>query len=221
MRANTHYFITGISTEVGKTITSAIWVQAWGLDYWKPIQCGDLEASDSLTVKSLVQRQDIKIYPEAQRFKLAQSPHWASAKEGVNLSTDAFDLPPSSGLVIEGAGGILTPLNKQETMLDLAWKFESNTVANSKAISLEMIVVVKPYLGCLNHTILTCEAIKQRQLTIAGLVISGDADPEIIDFLCEKTQLPLLMHLPNFSRLNPDVVASAAAHWVEKIKKDF
>ena len=194
-------FITGTDTGVGKTIVSSIVTRALGADYWKPVQCGDLEASDSGTVRRLVGDQAGVIHPEAFRLKTPASPHRAAALENVSLRLEDFRLPETGNtLVVEGAGGVLVPLNDEERIIDLAAVF-----------GLATIVVCRHYLGSLNHTFLTIEAIRSRGISICGLVFSGEQDEDYEDFISARTGLPVLLKVQKEKEFCPENIASYAA----------
>lgn len=185
-------FVTGIDTGVGKTLVSALLMRCFQADYWKPFQCGDLDNSDSRTVKNLVSKSYRgKIHPEAWQLKAPQSPHIAAAAEGLSLSLEEISLPETKNhLIVEGAGGVLVPLNKDEYIIDIASKF-----------SLSVIVVIKPYLGCFNHTLMTYEALLSRGLSILGFVVNGDDSLGLAKFLENKTHLPILCKIPDLDSL--------------------
>ena len=113
-------FVTGIGTGVGKTVASAVLVEALQADYWKPIQCGNLEDSDSKTVESLITNAVTTIHPETYRLKTASSPHYAAKMEEVEINIEQCVAPEAEGhLIIEGAGGLMVPLNGHECVVDL------------------------------------------------------------------------------------------------------
>ena len=145
-------FVTGIGTGVGKTIASAVLVEALKADYWKPIQCGNLDISDTVTVKSLISNPVSKIHPEAYRLKTASSPYYAAKLEGVQIELKKC-IPPvtTRHLIIDGAGGLLVPLNDKECVADLI-----------SALRAPVVLVCKNYLGSINHTLLSIELLKQR-----------------------------------------------------------
>ena len=160
----TTFFVTGISTEVGKTVVSAALTEALGADYWKPVQAGDLDNSDSIKVRKLVQHPGSKFHDPAFQLKHAMSPHAAAALEKVSIKTTQIKRPlTENNLVIEGAGGLLVPLNSKETMLDLIMPED------------RVILVSRHYLGSINHTLLSIEALRQRALKLEGIVFVGDS----------------------------------------------
>lgn len=168
MNKEKNLFITGIGTGVGKTVVSAVLVQQLKADYWKPIQSGDLDNSDTDMVKKLVDQEGKQFHPERHRLKLAASPHKSAAKEGIVIKSSDFELPITSNrLIIEGAGGILVPISDEFFMVDLIHQFKA-----------EVVLVVRDYLGCINHTLLTIEFLKQQKIPIAYLVLNGDMDED-------------------------------------------
>lgn len=174
-------FITGISTDVGKTITSAIIVEALEADYWKPIQAGDLENSDSHKVKSYISNDKTVIHENSYKLKTPASPHFAAELDGIIIDLKQIKEPnPDSyrdknHLVIEGAGGIFVPLNETDCVVDLIQP------------DYKVIVVSKHYLGSINHTLLTIEALKSRKINIAGIIFSGDENKATEAVILNKT----------------------------------
>ncbi len=159
------YFITAIGTDSGKTLVSAILCQALGADYWKPVQAGTPKDAD--TVKELVSK-NIIIHPETYFLKTPASPHAAAKIDGIKIELNQFSIPQySNHLVIEGAGGLLVPLNENDKVADLIIK-----------LNVPVILVVNLYLGCINHSLLTIEALQNRNIPIAGLIFNGAPNPE-------------------------------------------
>ena len=191
-------FITGISTEVGKTVASAIVVEALQADYWKPIQAGDLDNSDSHKVESLISNEKTVIHPNSYALNTPMSPHAAAEIDGVTIDLDAI-VPPvtENHLVIEGAGGLLVPLNDTDTIFDLIRPDH------------KVIVVSRHYLGSINHTLCAVEAIERRGLNIAGLVISGAEHKPSEEVILSGTGVPILARLNEVKNedLNPE------KHW--------
>jgi len=145
---NKIFFVTGIGTGVGKTIVSSVFVEALQADYWKPIQSGDLDSSDSKLVKFLTSSHLI-VHPERYRLKKSASPHHSAREEMIKIGLNDFKIPKTvNSLIIEGAGGLFVLINDNNYLIDLIHQFDLST-----------IVVATNYLGCINHTILTLEAI--------------------------------------------------------------
>lgn len=157
-------FVTGIGTDAGKTVVSSILVEALKADYWKPVQAGTYFTTDSETVKKLISNSSTIIHPEAYKLRESKSPHEASEIEGIKIDSEKIVLPDFSNdiLVIEGAGGTMVPLNEKFFIIDLIKKFDAET-----------IVVIQNYLGSINHSLLTIDALKHRGIKIIGLVFNG------------------------------------------------
>ncbi|HEX4887159.1 MAG TPA: dethiobiotin synthase [Luteibaculaceae bacterium] len=179
------YFIAGIDTNIGKTTVSAILCKATGADYWKPVQSGELDNSDTLKVKRLVGKEHTgRFHPESFALKHPLSPHAAAELEGVILNKADIHIPPTENtLIIEGAGGLMVPLNHWETYLD--WVEEHQ---------LPIILVSKNYLGSINHTLLSIQAIKQRHLNLLGVIINGSANTQSEAAIEKIGQTPILFH---------------------------
>lgn len=170
---NKRLFVTGIGTGVGKTIVSAVLTQQLKADYWKPVQAGDLSCTDRDTVSSLVSNQHSTFHPETYRFQLAASPHQAAQFENVKLKLTDFTLPITENhLVIEGAGGLLVPLSDQFRMIELIQHFEAAA-----------ILVIRNYLGCINHALLSMEALSCRNIPLQAVIINGEMDDATEDIL--------------------------------------
>ena len=160
------FFITGISTEVGKTVASAIVTEALEADYWKPIQAGDLDDSDTHKVKRFISNTKTHFFENAFSLKTPMSPHAAAAIDGVQIVSAEIKRPETkNNLVIEGAGGLLVPISDTETILDLIEPDD------------KVIVVSRHYLGSINHTLLTIDKLKQAGKTIFGILFSGAEHP--------------------------------------------
>ncbi|GMN09757.1 dethiobiotin synthase [Croceitalea sp. MTPC9] len=191
-------FVTGISTEVGKTIASAIITEALEADYWKPIQAGDLEDSDSHKIKSLIPNDKSVIYPNSYALKTPMSPHAAAEIDGVEINLDAIREPKTENhLVIEGAGGLLVPLNESDTILDLIQP------------DYKVIVVSRHYLGSINHSLLTIEALQQRNFKV-GIIFSGDKHPTTESIILEKTGIAFLGRINEEKKFDKKVVRQYA-----------
>lgn len=159
-------FVTGIGTGVGKTYVSARLVEKLKADYWKPIQSGDLHHSDTDTVREFVTNPISKFHPEAYRLTQPFSPHKSAALDGIQIDIDQIILPETENLlIIEGAGGLLVPLNEKDLMIDLIQKFNA-----------DVILVVMHYLGSINHTLLSIEALKHRGIALKEIIFNGESD---------------------------------------------
>ena len=153
-------FVTGTDTNVGKTIISAWLCYNLKASYWKPIQSGIIEGFDSKTVSEL---SGAKIFPETYSLKAPLSPHLAASLEGIQIDLKKMTLPSTNqSLIVEGAGGVMVPLNEEHTILDL--------IAHLK---IPTLVVARSSLGTINHTCLTLEALRSRSLPVLGIVMNG------------------------------------------------
>ncbi|UPL50325.1 dethiobiotin synthase [Hymenobacter sublimis] len=196
-------FITGIGTDVGKTVVSAILTEALRADYWKPVQAGLEPSTDAGTVRGLVGNPVSHFWPERHRLQLPASPHAAAAAEGLALHPTDFQLPQTSNhLIVEGAGGLLVPLAPGFLIADLAQRLE-----------LEVVVVSRNYLGSINHTLLTLEALQARGLRVRGLVFNGEPTPATEDFIAQHTGVPLLPRVRPEAELSRAVVSRYAAEF--------
>ena len=165
-----------------------------GADYWKPIQAGI--PTDTDEVRKLISNQKTVFHPEARRLKTGASPHAASKIEGIAISLTDFRLPETSNdLVIEGAGGCLVPLNEKHFIVDLVPLFQA-----------QVIVVSNLYLGSINHTLLTLEALQHRNIPVRGLVFNGESNPESEDIILKHTDAKCILRLTKEPTINAQVV---------------
>jgi len=194
MEIKNSYFVTAIDTDSGKTLVSAILCEVLKADYWKPVQCGLPKDSD--LVKNLVSWEDFKILPETWYLNQASSPHAAAKAELKEISLSDFELPETQNpVVIEGAGGVLVPLNDKDLVVDLI-----------SYLGVSVILVADLYLGSINHTLLTVEALKSRSIKIAGIVFNGDANPESERIILKQSSLRKLLHINKEEIVNKEVV---------------
>jgi len=201
------YFITGIGTDVGKSIGAAIITEALEADYWKPIQAGDLENSDTLKVKALVGNTKTVFHTEAYRLNQPMSPHAAAERDGIEIKLQNIKLPSTQNhLVVEGAGGLLVPLNRKETILDL--------IAQS---SCEVILVSRHYLGSINHTLMSVELLKNRNIAIKGILFNGAENKDTESIIQEMTGLTILGRIDELEELNKGVIKSIAQKLKNKL----
>lgn len=193
-----NYFITGIGTNIGKTVVSAILTEALEADYWKPIQAGDLDTSDSLKVQNFISNHKTTIHPEAYRLNQPMSPHAAAKIDGIEIDLTKINLPKTNNnLIIEGAGGLMVPLNDKDLIIDLIAKLD-----------VEVILVSQNYLGSINHTILSIEALKYRNIKIAGVIFNGEENKETESFILNYTNLNCLGRIKQHQVINKDIVLS-------------
>ena len=189
------YFITGIGTGIGKTITSAIITEKLKADYWKPIQSGDLAQSDSMTIESLISNNQTVIHSETYRLTQPLSPHLSAKIDGIEIELNNFQLPKTENhLIVEGAGGLMVPLNDKALILDLV-----------KYLKLEVIVVSQHYLGSINHTLLTINTLKQHNMSIRGIIFNGEENLESQSYILNYSDIKHLGNIPtlrNIDKLN-------------------
>lgn len=195
-----NYFVTGINTGSGKTVVSAILCQALQADYWKPVQCGSDER-DLDRVKSLVNNGHSLFFDEAYCLKEPVSPHQAAHIENTAIALGDIELPDTGGndLIIEGAGGVLVPLNDEDMIIDIAARFGA-----------EVILVADLYLGSINHTLLTVNELKARGLTIKGIVFNGADNSYSREIIGRRTGLKTLLHLKQEPHINEAVITKYA-----------
>jgi dethiobiotin synthetase len=191
-------FVTGISTEVGKTMASAIITEALEADYWKPVQAGELENTDSHKVARLISNAKTKIHKSTYELTSPMSPHAAAEIDGVRINRDKIKEPETENhLVIEGAGGLLVPLNDEDTILDII-------MPNYK-----VIVVSRHYLGSINHSLLTLNWLKQKGYDVFVL-FSGAPDPQTENIILHKTGVSMIGRIEEEAVFNKDVIKKYA-----------
>jgi len=200
------FFITGISTEVGKTVVSAIITEALEADYWKPVQAGDLNHSDTHKVQQWVSNQKTIFHPSAYALQTPMSPHAAAEIDGISISAKTIKRPKTkNNLVIEGAGGLLVPLNETETMLDLIQPLD------------KVILVSKHYLGSINHTLLGIEALKNRGLNVFGIIFNGAETSTTEHIIASMSGVPILGRIDPEPYMDKNVVSEYAEHFRETL----
>ncbi|HVS91720.1 MAG TPA: dethiobiotin synthase [Mucilaginibacter sp.] len=202
MPDNKRFFVTGIGTGIGKTLVSAILLEILKADYWKPVQSGDLDKSDTLSVKNLISNQITRFYPEAYRLTQPFSPHKSAAIDGVVIDPQNFVLPETDNtLIIEGAGGLMVPLAKNFMIIDLIKNLEA-----------EVVLVSKNYLGSINHTLLSIFALEKYGIPVKGIIFNGNKDIYTKDYILEHTGIELLGHIPNYKKVDKKTVIDAGGH---------
>lgn len=201
-----NYFVTAIHTDSGKTLVSAILCEFLHADYWKPVQAGD--PTDSETIRRLVSNSDIVVHAEGFRLKTPASPHGAAKIEGVKINLRDFRLPAVErrDLIVEGAGGCLVPLNDKDFVIDIAAAFDCH-----------VILVSNIYLGSINHTLLTFEELKRRNLKVVGIIFNGPANEETENIILHHTQLPCLLRV----RPEKEISAETVKHYAKKLNESW
>ncbi|HNQ60978.1 MAG TPA: dethiobiotin synthase [Bacteroidia bacterium] len=201
--------VIGIHTGIGKTLVSAILCEALGADYWKPIQAGELDNSDSLFISKNVQNTQTKVHKEKFQFKAALSPHTAANMENVSVSLNDLQLPETkNSIIIETAGGLHSPVNDNKTMLDLV--IHLNT---------PVIVVSQNYLGSINHTLLTIEALKNSGVFILGLIFNGVENESSEKFILENSGIACIGRIPFAEKPDKVFINNCAKDLSAELKK--
>ncbi|MGN6394047.1 MAG: dethiobiotin synthase [Mucilaginibacter sp.] len=199
---NETIFVTGIGTGIGKTIVSAALVEKLKADYWKPVQSGDLETSDTKTVKSLISNQISVFHPETYGLTQPFSPHKSAAIDKITIDENKFVIPETNNkLIIEGAGGLMVPLNDHFLIIDLI-----------KQLKTPVILVTQNYLGSINHTLLSVDALKQGDIPIKGIIFNGTKDIYSKDYILEYTGIKLLGHIPEYPAVDKKAVVDAGKY---------
>ena len=199
-------FVTGISTDVGKTIASAILVEALEADYWKPIQAGDLDNSDTDKVKKWISNPKSQFHENAYALQTPASPHLAASIDTVVIDLKKITTPNTKNhLIIEGAGGVFVPLNENDLVIDLIQKED------------KVIVVSRHYLGSINHTLLTIEALKSRKIEIAGIIFSGNENQATESIILNKTSVKFIGRIDDEPYFDKNVILYYADKFRENL----
>jgi len=200
-------FVTGIGTYVGKTIVSAVLCEQLKLDYWKPVQSGDLDETDSDKVARLISNPITVIFPERHRLAMAASPHKSAKAEGTEIKPTDFLLPATENqLLIEGAGGLFVPLSEDFMIIDLIQQFDA-----------EVVLVVRNYLGCINHTLLSIYTLVSKNIPLKHVVFNGNFDDDTLDLLLAKLPSSTTWSiLPEFRTLNKITISFAPTQFPER-----
>ena len=199
-------FVTGIGTEIGKTVCSAILVQHFKADYWKPVQSGDLHYTDSKKIEDWT--ENTIGHPETYRLQLAASPHQSARAENIDINLNEFQLPETqNSLIVEGAGGLMVPLSDHSFMIDLIEKLRIPTA-----------LVVRNYLGCINHTLLSVMALQQRKIKLEYLILNGefpeDTERVICSFIEKDTKI---IRIPEISPDKENITTTAKQLTITKL----
>jgi len=199
MPAKQPIFITGIGTGIGKTITSAIVTEKLKADYWKPVQAGDLDNSDTLKVKSLVSNSVSRFHPETYRLTQPYSPHKAAAMDKIVIDIQNI-IPPKTDnqLIIEGAGGLMVPLNDNFLMIDVI-----------KQLDAKVLLVSQNYLGSINHTLLSLFTLKKYGIPVIGIIFNGDKDIYSKTYILNYSGVNEIGHIPTYDNITKKTVIEA------------
>jgi len=194
--------VGGTDTDVGKTVVSALLVQGLGAHYWKPVQSGLAEGSDSQWVQAMLSLPNERLLKESYRLQAPVSPHWAAEQDQVVIDPHRLALPSGDGpLVVETAGGVMTPLGRDWLQIDQIRRW-----------GLPLVLVARSGLGTLNHTLLSLEALRHRSIPVLGLVLNGPLHPDNPRTLAQLGAVPVLAQLP---RLEPLNATALQRQWLE------
>lgn len=189
-------FVTGIGTEVGKTIACSILVEALKADYWKPIQAGELDNSDTIKVQNLISNSTSKFHKEAYQLNAPMSPHAAAEKDNIEILLSNINVPKTNNhLIIEGAGGLLVPLNNSDCIIDI--------IPNLNA---EVVIVSRHYLGSINHTLLTIQALKAKNIPIKGIVFNGNENKDTENIILKMSKLKMLFRINEEVEFDKEII---------------
>ena len=192
LKNNLKFIICGTDTDIGKTLISAFFVRGLQSFYWKPIQSGIETETDSQSIYRLSGIAKEKILREAYIFKQPVSPHWAAEIDGKKINLKLLNLPSIDGsLVVETAGGLMVPITRNLLQIEQMKKW-----------NLPVIIVCRSSLGTLNHTLLTIEALKKRNIKILGLIINGEKHLDNPKTLQEFSKLPIIAEFPRLNNVD-------------------
>ena len=196
---NSVFIVSGTDTGIGKTIFSAALTQALQGCYWKPVQSGLEEETDSEVVRRLAPH--CPVLPEQWRLQLPASPHLSAETEGVELEPTALTIPSCDRpLVVEGAGGLMVPLTRTQTYLDTFARWQQ-----------PLILCARTQLGTINHSLLSLEALRNRNIPVLGVAFIGHAHEDSEGIICELGKVRRLGRLPVLDDLSPQSLAQAFA----------
>ncbi|MEC7653547.1 MAG: dethiobiotin synthase [Bacteroidota bacterium] len=198
-------FVTGIGTEVGKTVVSAILTEALQADYWKPVQAGDLDYSDTHKVKDMVSNSKSVFHDESFALNHPMSPHAAAERDGVEIRLGEFKIPETENhMIIEGAGGLMVPLNSKDCIIDLI-----------EDLGVEVVLVSRNYLGSINHTLLSVEALVSRGITIKGVIFNDEENVDTESVILKMTGLKCLGRV----EMEEDLTQEVISHYASKFRE--
>jgi dethiobiotin synthetase len=200
-----NFFVTAIHTDSGKTLVSSILCEAFNADYWKPVQAGT--PTDRETVRSLITNPRTVLHPETYLLEKPESPHAASARQGITIDLAKISIPETKNkIIVEGAGGCLVPLNNNDMVIDIPAK-----------LGLPVVLVSNFYLGSINHTLLTCEAIRNRGIRIEGIIFNGIRNNESEQSILRYTGLRTLLHIEQ----EPSVTTETVIKYANRLRENW
>lgn len=199
------YFITGIGTDVGKTIASAIVTEALEADYWKPIQAGELEHCDTIKVQHLISNRQSKFHKNSYALNTPMSPHAAAAIDKITIDLKTIQAPKTkNNLIIEGAGGLLVPLNEKHTILDLIKP------------NYKVIVMSRHYLGSINHSLLTIRLLQEKGFEVS-VIFSGNEHKTTEAIITKMTNVKVIGRIEEEPYFDKNVIKEYATKFKKEI----
>lgn len=200
-------FVSGIGTEIGKTLCSAILVNALDADYWKPVQAGNCDEPDREFVRKMAQNPAGRFFEERYFLKTPCSPHLAAKIDGVEMQLNDFEIPSTErNLIVEGAGGLLVPINEEHTIIDLI-----------KHLNMPVILISQHYLGSINHTLLSIEALRHRKIPLLGVLFNGGENQISEQIICNLGKVNSLGTVYQIHPITPENIEKEAIRLREQI----
>lgn len=194
--AMVNYFITGTDTDVGKSVAAAWCMLHLDANYWKPTQSGLEPTTDTKVIQDITQYPKERFFKETYRLTQPLSPHESAKRDGVTINMDDFQIPETNrSLIIEGAGGLMVPLNKDNYVIDLI-----------KQLGAPAILVARSGLGTINHTVLSLEAMRARNIDIKGVIISGSKMPHNREAIEEYGKVPIIAEIDQLEAVTKDAL---------------
>jgi dethiobiotin synthetase len=204
-------FVTGIDTNIGKTIISAILVQALQADYWKPVQSGNVDGTDTDRIRSLVSNPKSQFHTEAYNFKAPSVPAYAAEMEGAIVETQNLTSPQvHNRLIVEGAGGLMVHLAKNFMVIDLI-----------QQLNMPVILVSKNYLGSINHTLLSIEAMRQREIEIAGIIYNSERNDHMRKLIFETSGVEEIGTVETAKEITKEFINGQSHKLLASLQKHF
>jgi dethiobiotin synthetase len=186
------YIVTGADTGIGKTVVAAMLTLGLDAHYWKPIQSGTEEGTDRQRVQALTGLPESRLLPERYILSRPLSPHRAAELDGIQIDLDTLSLPQTQEtLIVEGAGGLLVPLTRRSLQIDLFATWD-----------LPLILCARTGLGTINHTLLSIEALRRRQMRLHGIIFVGEENPDNLRTVADFSGAPILGHVPPLERID-------------------
>ena len=192
--------VTGTDTGIGKTMISAMLTLALGATYFKPVQSGTEDETDRDAVKRMTGLGDDRILANAVTLSEPLSPHRSAELDGVEIDLNALTPPPIDPLIVEGAGGLMVPLNRETLFIDVFGRW-----------NLPVVLCARTGLGTINHTLLSLEALRTRNIDILGVAFVGDDNPDNIRTIAEMGDVKVLGRMPMLDRINAETLSQVFA----------